>query len=48
MIETYELVINGKTVLFDKENSALELLKKIKEQTNIEVEVFETIKEQLI
>ena len=48
MIETYELVINGEIVFFDKENSALDLLKKIKEQTNIEVEVFETIKEQLI
>ena len=44
----YELVINDTIIQFNEDDTALSVLKKIKEQTNLNFEVFETLKEKVI
>lgn len=44
----YELVINDTIIQFNEDDTALNVLKKIKEQTNLNFEVFETLKEKVI
>lgn len=44
----YELVINNATIQFNEDETALDILKKIKENTDLEIEVYETLKEKVI
>lgn len=48
MSNIYELVINDTIIQFNEDDTALSVLKKIKEQTNLNFEVFETLKEKVI
>lgn len=48
MANIYELVINDTIIQFNEYDTALNVLKKIKEQTNLNFEVFETLKEKVI
>ena len=48
MSNIYELVINDTIIQFNEDDTALNVLKKIKEQTNLNFEVFETLKEKVI
>lgn len=48
MANIYELVINDTIIQFNEDDTALNVLKKIKEQTNLNFEVFETLKEKVI
>lgn len=48
MIEELELIIDGERIIFNKSETALNIIKKIKNKTNINIEVFETIKEQIV
>ena len=44
----YELVINDAIIQFNEDDTVLNVLKKIKKQTNLNIEVFETLKEKVI
>ena len=44
----YELVINDAIIQFNEDETALDILKKIKENTDLEIEVYETLKEKVI
>ncbi|WP_415746974.1 hypothetical protein [Streptococcus pseudopneumoniae] len=48
MSNIYELVISDTIIQFNEDDTVLSVLKKIKEQTNLKFEVFETLKEKVI
>ncbi len=48
MSNIYELVISDTIIQFNEDDTVLSVLKKIKEQTNLNFEVFETLKEKVI
>lgn len=48
MTNIYELVINNAIIQFNEDETALDILKKIKENTDLEIEVYETLKEKVI
>ena len=48
MDNIYELVINDAIIQFNEDDTVLNVLKKIKIQTNLNFEVFETLKEKVI
>lgn len=48
MTNVYELVIDNEIIRFNEDETALDILKKIKENTDLEIEVYETLKEKVI
>lgn len=48
IFNSLELVIENITIQFNEDETALDILKKIKENTDLEIEVYETLKEKVI
>lgn len=48
IFNSLELVIENITIQFNKDEMALDILKKIKENTDLEIEVYETLKEKVV